>query len=224
MEGKDMLGSGSVRGSKDLNFVVALGVIAFAAFFLVSFAYRAHFVGDFSTSSAVWSNFGGYFGGVLGPIVSALTLVTVFKTVLLQREMLIAQSEEFERMNRVQQDQLDGANRQALLLQIASAQDSALKVVELQIAVQEREFDRQNEMVFRITEMFGLDMDSSRRDKLEEYVRQRNRARKLVDLLSGLALGLQSQEFDSVAGVREFLKESLGAIYEEVKELFPQKE
>lgn len=207
-----------------LNFWFSAISLVVVSAILTIYLYRLNIGVEFSDDPNDWSGFGSYLGGVLGPVVSFVTLLAVLKTVYLQREMLRAQSEEFERMNRIQQDQLDGARRQALLLQIASAQDSALKVVELQIAVQEREFDRQNEMVFKITDRFGLDMDSSKRDKLEEYVRQRNRARKLVDLLSGLALSLQLQEFDSVAGVRGFLKENLEAIYEKVKELFPQKE
>ncbi|MBA1321223.1 hypothetical protein [Pseudomonas plecoglossicida] len=202
-------------------FAISLVVVSVV---LAIYLYRLNIGVEFSRNPNDWSGFGSYFGGIIGPVVSFVTLLAVLKTVYLQREMLRAQSEEFERINIIQQDQLDGASRQALLLQIASAQDSALKVIELQVAVQEREFDRQNEMVFKIQDMFGLDMNSSNIEKLKEHVRQRNRARKLVDWLSSLALDLQLQEFDSVANVRNFLKEKLETIHVKVTELFPREE
>ena len=91
-----MLASNSGGDSNDFKLVAALGVIALLALTTVFLAYRAHFSGGFSTESGEWSDFGSYFGGVLGPIVSVLTLVTVFKTVLLQREMIRIQDETFK--------------------------------------------------------------------------------------------------------------------------------
>ncbi|MCS4282417.1 hypothetical protein M2396_000682 [Pseudomonas sp. BIGb0278] len=92
---KNMMGSSSERESRDYKLVLALGVLALTALFTVFYAYRTQFPGDFSTESGDWSDFGSYFGGVLGPIVSVLTLITVFKTVLLQREMIRIQDDTF---------------------------------------------------------------------------------------------------------------------------------
>ena len=74
--------------------------------------------------SGEWSDFGSYFGGVLGPIVSVLTLVTVFKTVLLQREMIKIQNETFvSQMNQAKSLSEDSAqarldNRKSMLLSV----------------------------------------------------------------------------------------------------------
>ncbi|MGY2282906.1 hypothetical protein [Pseudomonas gingeri] len=82
-------------GAKDFRLIITLGALAFLSLVLIFLLYRYHFSGGFSMDSGEWSDFGGYFGGVLGPIVSVLTLVTVFKTVLLQREMIRIQNETF---------------------------------------------------------------------------------------------------------------------------------
>ena len=74
---------------------MVLGVLALFSLVIVFYLYRYHFSGGFSLEPSDWSNFGGYFGGVLVPIVSVLTLATVFKTVLLQREMIKLQDQTF---------------------------------------------------------------------------------------------------------------------------------
>ncbi|MCE0907262.1 hypothetical protein LU676_31525 [Pseudomonas alloputida] len=79
-----------------LPLVMGLGGVALVALTVVFYLYRHHFTGGFSSDSGEWSDFGGYFGGVLGPIVSVLTLITVFKTVLLQREMIQIQDQTFK--------------------------------------------------------------------------------------------------------------------------------
>ncbi|WP_338794338.1 hypothetical protein [Pseudomonas sp. AE27] len=84
----------------DLKLILALGALALIALVFVFTLYRLNFGGDLSPKSSEWSNFGGYFGGVLVPIVSVLTLVTVFKTVLLQREMLQLQDATFRSQTR----------------------------------------------------------------------------------------------------------------------------
>lgn len=81
--------------AKDFRFVIALGVLAALSLMTVFYLYRIHFSGAFSMEADDWSDFGGYFGGVLGPIVSVLTLLTVFKTVFLQREMIKLQDATF---------------------------------------------------------------------------------------------------------------------------------
>lgn len=95
MERLDYVESRAEHESKDLRFVIALGVLALLSLVIIFYLYRYHFPGGFSLESSDWSNFGGYFGGVLVPIVSVLTLATIFKTVLLQREMIKLQDQTF---------------------------------------------------------------------------------------------------------------------------------
>lgn len=95
MDRLDCVESRAEHESKDLRFIMVLGVLALFSLVIVFYLYRYHFSGGFSLEPSDWSNFGGYFGGVLVPIVSVLTLATVFKTVLLQREMIKLQDQTF---------------------------------------------------------------------------------------------------------------------------------
>ena len=95
MDRLDCVESRAEHESKDLSFIMVLGVLALFSLVIVFYLYRYHFSGGFSLEPSDWSNFGGYFGGVLVPIVSVLTLATVFKTVLLQREMIKLQDQTF---------------------------------------------------------------------------------------------------------------------------------
>lgn len=49
-----------------------------------------------------WSAFGSYIGGVLGPLISFLTLLAILKTIGLQKELLDTQRTEFEAMQALQ--------------------------------------------------------------------------------------------------------------------------
>ena len=82
--------------------IVACGVLIL----LVLALYR--FLGGFNTISSEtgkWNDFGVYFGGVLGPLLSALTLAAVVYTLVLQIRQLAASDKE----KAVLQGRLDAA-------------------------------------------------------------------------------------------------------------------
>lgn len=80
------------------------------------------FIGGFNTISeetAKWNDFGVYFGGVLGPVLSALTLAAVVYTLVLQMRQLAASQKEktllqgrLDAAAGVQRDMADGLKKQ----------------------------------------------------------------------------------------------------------------
>ena len=80
---------------KERFFIWLLGGLAVVSIVTVVLLYVYKFSGGLSSSSSHWSEFGSYFGGVLGPLISFFTLITVFVTVLLQREMIKLQQDTF---------------------------------------------------------------------------------------------------------------------------------
>lgn len=76
-------------------FVYVLVGVAVVSLLLACIVYNANFVDGFSGSTTRWSEFGGYFSGVLLPIISLLTLIAILRTIFLQREMIKLQNVTF---------------------------------------------------------------------------------------------------------------------------------
>jgi len=66
------------------------------------FYYLDTFPGDFSVVQAHWGSFGSYFGGIVSPILSLLSLFAVVLTVTLQKKLLDAQRSDFSALNKLQ--------------------------------------------------------------------------------------------------------------------------
>lgn len=185
--------------------------------------YRSKFGGALSQNSSDWSNFGSYMGGIFGPLVSFITLLAVLKTVYLQRELLDAQQKEFDRMNELQtktfesqQSQVERAARDNLIIQVAAAQESAVRLIEMRMNMHEHDYDRQHDMSFKYRAEFEKNMTEDQFEKLKLMINHRNKARDSVDKLSKVALDISLAEFKSVVEVREFLEKSIRSVYEEL--------
>lgn len=205
--------------------IVAAAVLALV---VALYMYRFKFGGELSAKSSEWSAFGTYIGGVFGPLISFLTLLAVLKTVYLQRELLDAQREEFDRMNllqlevfKSQQEQVAQSDRDALAIQVSTARESAVRLVEIRINMHERDFDRQYDMSFRFREEFGNDMDEDNYNRLTSMIDHRDRARESVDLLSKLALDIAVANFSSVDEVRRCVKKGVLDVYEKLDAAYP---
>ncbi|SDT98113.1 hypothetical protein [Pseudomonas yamanorum] len=182
--------------------------------------YRSKFGGGLSITSGEWSNFGGYIGGIFGPLVSFVTLLAVLKTVYMQRELLEVQKAEFKSMNVLQQqtfdtqlNQMTKAASDARVLQVSAAQDTAIKVVDQHISIYERVWDRQNESAYR------FDRDEGHRSSLpgdeaffDSILRHRDEARFAIDQLARLSVELAVTEFRNVHDVRKSLALGLDRI------------
>lgn len=196
-----------------LSLWFTLLVVACSGVYAAFTIYRQQFGGGYSPKSDDWSAFGSYMGGVLGPLVSFLTLVAVVRTVYLQRELLGAQREE------------------ALAFRIAAAQDTSVKAIEMLIAMQEKDYDRYLELAFKYHEEHrnvlsgGADIDAEikerRNKKLRSLLDCRDRARSGVALLSTLALSIAAGKFSAVEEVRERLKFEVESVYKKLDEEYP---
>ena len=205
---------------RSLNYLVFVIVAVVLAMLVAVFLYRSKFGGELAVTSDEWSNFGGYIGGVLGPLVSFVTLLAVLKTVYMQRELLDAQKDEFVRMNALQQqtfdtqlNQMTKAASDARILQVSAAQDTAIKVVDQQISIYERVWDRHNESAYR------FEQDESQRSSLpgdeaffESILQHRDEARIAINQLMQLSVNLAVSDFRSVHQVRKCLAMGLDSI------------
>lgn len=200
-----------------------------SVFLLAILLYKATFVGGFSNSSADWSNFGSYIGGILGPLVSFVTLLAVLQTVYLQRELLDSQLKEFDRMNKLQastfssqQEQAVQAAESALILQVSAAQDSAMRAIELRIMMHERDFDRQHAMSVKLHEIYGDNATDAEFAKVKLIVAYRDRARHSVDELSKVAFDLSVSRYGDVDEVKTFLRNGIVDVYRRLDDAFPE--
>jgi len=74
-------------------------IISILALLSVIFAfalYRYHFSGQIVLDSNEWSNFGSYYGGIVGPILSFFSIVLLVITVKLQEKALLQQKDEVD--------------------------------------------------------------------------------------------------------------------------------
>lgn len=210
------------------SFVLVSLLLIIVSLALAIYLYRLKFGGELSGVSGEWSNFGGYIGGIFGPLVSFVTLLAVLKTVYLQRELLDAQRQEFERINELQvktfesqQVQVERSARDGLIVQVAAAQESAVRLIEMRMNMHERDFDRQHDMSFRYRSDCGENMSGEQYERLKRMIDHRNKARESVDNLSKVALDVALAEFGNVAEVRAFLEKGIKSVYEKLDKAYP---
>ncbi len=116
----------------------ALGVLAFIAVVAAPIAYRLGIGPDLSHTSGEWNNFGTFFGGLLGPILSMLAFFALVYTIFLQEQQLslaratLKAADEDKELTRKQLDAaVDTQHRtaEALALQNKLAGDHAVKTM-----------------------------------------------------------------------------------------------
>lgn len=124
-ETKDESGNRKFRISADW-FSVALVTVVMLSAVLAFVVYRQAFSADLSHQPDNWSAFGGFVGGVFGPLISFLTLLAILKTIGLQKDLLDTQRNEFETMQALQLKAVE-----AQLSQIRSSDaESARRLIE----------------------------------------------------------------------------------------------
>ena len=110
-----------------LKYSVLFVVIAVVIAILI---YRFKIGGELASKSDEWSNFGTYIGGVLGPLISFVTLLAVLKTVYMQRDLLETQKNEFTDLSAKQDQQLVLAKTEAERAKVQAYQTTVLNVLE----------------------------------------------------------------------------------------------
>lgn len=192
-----------------LTFVAMLAVAAVLA------VYRTHFVGGFSTQSADWSAFGSYTGGILGPLISFLTLGAVLRTVYLQRDLLRAQKDEFINLSNQQVASLQQQDAQLQLSReeadrsiVQNYLSNQFRLVEMLIAHEQRQAEAMSVAAFRITEL-DLGTSAKRMEAAQPSLDEKEVAIKNVQELLELSIKLSMTEFESTKQISELVVPSL---------------
>ncbi|WP_434771827.1 hypothetical protein [Pseudomonas entomophila] len=161
-----------------LNFWFPVIAFVLMFFLLVFGVYRSKFGGDLSSVSGDWSNFGGYMGGLLGPVVSFFTLLAVLRTVHLQKDLLQAQKAEFATLNKLQGDTFESQSEQLRLAKIDSDRSSLLAYQTTQL---------------RLIEMY-IEHQDSVADRCEQQIQQAIISNNLSFIMSGAIDGLNKKK------------------------------
>lgn len=180
--------------------------------------YRTKFGGVLSDNSSDWSNFGSYMGGIFGPLVSFVTLLAVLKTVYLQRELLDAQSSEFDRMNVVQQQTFDAQITQnssiaedAKRKRVSDFQNTVLQLLNQQISLQERVVESIEQYEKQI--LSKPDLRAEARVLASMHAADdKSKALHVVKELSQLSVSVAMFEYNSVAHIRKVVVEKLDEV------------
>lgn len=76
----------------ELSVVLLIAIVLLAICVLVgtvgAYVWFGGFSHSFSSNSADWANFGNYFGGVAGPLLTFITIIALAITILIQRNQL----------------------------------------------------------------------------------------------------------------------------------------
>ncbi len=124
--GCEMSETKTFRRYPGLRMLAVLVLLLFAIMGFAVYLYRQKLGNTLAMDSVEWSNFGSFFGGLFGPLVSFVTLIAVVVTVYMQRELLDAQSNEFKEMIAKQNEQLCLARSEANRTEVQSYQVALL--------------------------------------------------------------------------------------------------
>lgn len=193
-------------------------VLVLCSVLITILLYRFNVGVEFSKNPNDWSGFGSYVGGVLGPLVSFVTLLAVLRTVYLQRELLDSQRTELERMSNLQNDTFNAqeARSKALSVEavrsrVADYQDTVLQLIDQQLSIQQRIVDLMDMEEQKTASNKALGWDS--RNQAENNIRERRaNAMKTVELLSRFSMDIAIHEYESFSQLRELVTKRLTEI------------
>jgi hypothetical protein len=173
---------------------LSIGLFGLAAFVLVVVGfYLSVFNIGLSHKSDSWSDFGSFFGGLIGPGISLITLVALLRTIDLQLE----QSAHFV---------ADGVSAR-----LAEYKTTQLQMLDQQILMFERMLDRYDleaERIFNLPRGEG----STRADDLKLVDQHIQDTDDQVGRLIRLSVEISLGDFQSVEQLRLKMKEELESI------------
>lgn len=181
-----------------LKYSVLFVVIAVVIAILI---YRFKIGGELASKSDEWSNFGTYIGGVLGPLISFVTLLAVLKTVYMQRDLLETQKNEFTDLSAKQDQQLVLAKTEAERAKVQAYQTTVLNVLE-SFSAEFKDDARELAVSASNVASRGLNILDSVR-LVESYKSREDEARKKVSEFKILALELSINEYQNTDEIKK---------------------
>ncbi|MDM9555580.1 hypothetical protein QU926_18320 [Pseudomonas asiatica] len=208
-----------VRRSIDWFSVSLVTVVMLSA--IVAFAvYRQAFSAGLSHAPDNWSAFGGFIGGLFGPLISFLTLLAILKTIDLQKQLLKTQRSEFEELQalqaetlRSQRDQIDRANADADRRVLEESRLNLLRTIDNYTAALNIECDTKRRSLETLMNWVMDGKGSPTKDeinKCREKIRQYEKRLAAVMLLYG---DLCFEDFNDVSSMKEFYKKEMEKIW-----------
>lgn len=201
-----------------ISLVLLIGTVA------IGF-YRFKMSGELSVVPNDWAVFGSYVGGVLGPLISFVTLLAVLKTVYLQRDLLESQRSELKRMVRLQDDtfvaqkaQAESLAADALRSMVATYQDTILKLIDQQLSIQQRVVDLMDMEEQKVASNKNLSW-AARESAENNISNRRAKALKIVDGLSKVSMEVAMHEFANIPQLRQFTVQRMTDILPWLKDL-----
>jgi hypothetical protein len=178
------------RWGRPLNY----GLVLLLAFVLVVIVlYVSVFNVGLSRAPDNWSAFGSFFGGLIGPGISIVTLLALLRTIDLQLE----QSAHFV---------ADGVGAR-----VSEYKAAQLKLLDQQILMYDRLIDRydaEGERIFKIVRETGV----PRTDDLERVDQNIKKAEREITRLVKLSVDISLGEFETVEQLRIKMKHELELI------------
>ncbi len=197
------------------NLIYLFILIVLCCAGIAIFYYRSIFSGDLSKDAQSWGAFGSYIGGVIGPVVSFITLIAIVRTIQIQRLLLKTQQEEFSNVLTVQNSQLELAKTVSEQEQIASYKSTILNMVSQQITYYEN-ISNQSEKAAEILNHIGKTVKpSDALSTLKEAGDKKDVALKRMYGLNNFAFDFSITQHKSMREVQEYLAINLLKAFKE---------
>lgn len=200
----------SLRGGLICLFVLLCAVVI---------TYLSVFNNGFSHSPDNWSAFGAFFGGLIGPAVSLVTLLAVLKTVYLQKELLDTQRAEFAAMQLLQQATFESQSAQIAAAKLVSERDyfdrvriSCLQMIDRQILLHENKLGRVDSAI-KLAAKMAYEGKSIRSEDINGMKENHQLIDRVVSDLTLLSIRVSQDEYASATDLQNHYRSEMVKVF-----------
>lgn len=191
----------------------------FILLFVSVLAYLSVFNRGLSHVPDNWAAFGSFFGGLIGPAVSLVTLLAVLKTVYLQRELLDTQRSEFAAMQRLQQATFDSQSKQIAAAAAISERDyfdrvrvSCLQMIDRQLLAHENKLDRVDSAI-KLAAQMAYEGRPIRSEDIGGMKENHEIIAKVIADLTLLSIRISQDDYDLAADLQEHYRAEMVKVF-----------
>lgn len=195
------------------------GIGLFLLLCAVIATYLSVFNNGLSHAPDNWSAFGAFFGGLVGPAVSLVTLLAVLKTVYLQKELLDTQRSEFAAMQRLQQATFESQSAQIAAANLASEQDyfdrvriSCLQMIDRQILLHENKLGRVDSAI-KLAAKMSYEGKPVKSDDIKGMKNNYELIEKVINDLMLLSIRVSQSEYASATDLLDFYRSEMFKVF-----------
>ncbi len=203
------------RDGLDVILLFSIAVLL-VSLIVTALLYRGIFSGSLSETSGEWSAFGSFFGGIFGPLVSFVALIALLKTIRLQRQLLVFQTREFEKIYSLQEATLRTQTEQVVLLQdsknqtdIMNYKATILRMVEQQISYYNNGLEGIHRSTVFMAEQMGGGAINPTADQLKELKQKKEIAMARITGLIDFSMDFSLKQHSSIEELKKDVSEKL---------------